>query len=367
MNSRERVMRAWKLKKGMPDRIPIQFDLCRSLQDHFAQELGVESRYTDNIFEDVTYRISGNEVRLAMGSDLVIVGASEAAEFQKVIDADGTWYNEYHQKLKQGPLYVETVEFPLAEAETREDIDAFEWPDPHDPSRYIDAEYYVKKYKDEYLVIGDIEVTILSLAQQLVGMEKLLVDMAMEEEYVEYLFEKCAEFQTEIGKELIRRGVDAIWVGDDFGSQTSLLFSPDMFRNMLKPYYVQMIKELKKESEDILCILHCDGAVKLLLHDIKEIGFDVFNPVQPGVPGHSPKELKDEFEDLLCFWGAIDQQYLLPNGTDEEVEADIKEKCEVLGRNGGYVISPAHIIQVDVTPERVKFFIEKAKQYGRYV
>ena len=45
MNSRERVMRAWKLKEGMPDRIPIQFDLCRSLQDHFAQELGVESRY----------------------------------------------------------------------------------------------------------------------------------------------------------------------------------------------------------------------------------------------------------------------------------------------------------------------------------
>ena len=88
MNSRERVMRAWKLKEGMPDRIPIQFDLCRSLQDHFAQELGVESRYTDNIFEDVTYRISGNEVRLAMGSDLVIVGASEAAEFQKVIEAD---------------------------------------------------------------------------------------------------------------------------------------------------------------------------------------------------------------------------------------------------------------------------------------
>ena len=54
MNSRERVMRAWKLKEGMPDRIPIQFDLCRSLQDHFAQELEVESRYTDNIFEDVT-------------------------------------------------------------------------------------------------------------------------------------------------------------------------------------------------------------------------------------------------------------------------------------------------------------------------
>ena len=367
MNSRERVMRAWKIEAGMPDRIPIQFDLCRSLQDHFAKELGVPSRYTNNIFEDVTYRVSGNEVKLALGSELVIVGASESATFVKEINADGTWYNEYHQKLKQGDLYVETVEFPLEDAETKADIDAFEWPNPHDPSRYIDAEYYINKYKDEYYIVGDIEVTILSLAQQLVGMEKLLVDMAMEEEYVEYLFQKCGEFQTEVGKELIRRGVDAIWVGDDFGSQTSLLFSPEMFRNLLKPYYVKMIQEFKKERGDIFCILHCDGAVKLLLHDIKEIGFDVFNPVQPGVPGHSPSEIKDEFEEILSFWGAVDQQYLLPNGTDEEVAADIKEKCEILGRNGGYVIAPAHILQVDVKPERVKFFVEKAKQYGKYV
>lgn len=366
MNARERVLRALKIKEGMPDRVPIQFDLCRSLQDHFAKELGVESRYTNNIFEDVTYRISGNEVRLALGSDVVIVGASESKSFKREVLEDGSWYNEYHMRLKQGDIYVEMVEFPFADAETKEDIDAFEWPDPHDPSRYEDVEYYVQKYKDDYFVIGDIEVTILSLAQQLVGMEKLLVDMAMEEEYVEYLFEKCAEFQTQVGIELINRGVDAIWVGDDFGSQSSLLFSPDMFRNMLKPYYVKMVDTFKKTRADIVPILHCDGAVKLLLNDIKEIGFDVFNPVQPGVPGHSPQEVKDEFGEKFAFWGALDQQYLLPNGTDEEVEADIKEKCEVLGKNGGYMIAPAHIIQVDVSPERVKFFIEMAKKYGTY-
>ena len=53
MNSRERVLRALKIKDGMPDRIPIQFDLCRQLQDHFGKQLGIESKYTMNIFEDV--------------------------------------------------------------------------------------------------------------------------------------------------------------------------------------------------------------------------------------------------------------------------------------------------------------------------
>lgn len=366
MNARERVLRALKVKEGRPDRIPIQFDLCPSLQEYFAKKLGVESRYTYNIFEDVTSRISGNEVRLSMGCDTVIVGASEKRDFRRRELSDKSWYNEYHMRLKQGEIYVEMVEFPLADAETKEDIDAYEWPDPHDPSRYEDAQYYVDKYKKDYFIIGDIEVTVLSLAQQLVGMEKLLMDMAMEEEYVEYLFQKCAEFQTKIGIELINRGVDAIWVGDDFGSQASLLFSPDMFRNMLKPYYVKMVKEFKKVNPEILPILHCDGAVKLLLNDIKEIGFDVFNPVQPGVPGHSSMEIKSEFGDKFAFWGAIDQQYLLPKGTDEEVEADIKEKCEILGEGGGYMIAPAHIIQVDVTPARVEFFIEMANKYGTY-
>lgn len=363
MNSRERVLRALKVKDGLPDRIPLQFDLCRQLQDHFAKELGLESKYTKNIFEDVTYRISGNEIRLALGSDVVIVGASEKADFCPEIFEDGSWYNEYNMHMKQGSIYVELLENPLAHAETIPDIDAYEWPDASLQSRYTDAEYYIKKYKEDYVVIGDIEVTILSLAQSLVGMEKLLLDMALQEEYVEHLFKKCAQFQTKVGIELIQRGVDAIWIGDDFGSQNSLLFSPAMFREMLKPYYIEMIQEFKKVNPDIICILHCDGAVKALLNDIYDIGFTVFNPVQPGVPGHTPQEIKDEFGDKFAFWGAIDQQYLLPLGSDAQVEADIKEKCEILGKNGGYMISPAHILQADVSADRVKYFITMCEKY----
>ncbi|MDR1043118.1 MAG: hypothetical protein LBL54_04355 [Clostridiales Family XIII bacterium] len=364
MNSRERVLRAFKVIDGKPDRIPVEFDLCRQLQDHFAAKLGIESVYTNNLFEDVTYRISGNEVRLAMGSEVVVVGASERDTFVPERFDDGTWLNEYHMRMRQGDIYVEVAEYPLAGAKSKADIDAYEWPDPHDPSRYKDAERLIAKYKDDYFIIGDIEVTILSLGQQLVGMEKLLMDMALGEEYVPYLFQKCEEFQTQVGLELVKRGVDAIWVGDDFGSQQSLLFSVGMFRDLLKEHYARQVRILKEAKPDLVMILHSDGAVKALLDDIKDIGFDVFNPVQPGVPGHSPREVKDEYGDKFAFWGAIDQQYLMPQGTDAELEADIKEKCETLGEGGGYMIAPAHIIQSDVSPERVEFFIEMCRKHG---
>ncbi len=366
MNSRERVLKAWGKMEGMPDRVPVQFEMCRQLYEHFSKELGIPATYTENLYEDVTYRISSNELRLAMGSDVVVTGASVSDDFEIVKDENGHWLNEYKMKMRQGDIYVEVVEYPLANAQTKADIDAYSFPEVDAPGRFRDAEALVKKYKDEYLVIGDIEVTVFSLAHQLAGMEKLLVEMMMETEYVIPLFEACAEFQTQIGLRLIEKGVDAIWFGDDFGTQMSLIMDPYTFRSQLKPVYTKMIKRFKEANPDIIPILHCDGAVAELLDDIREMGFEVFNPVQPGVPGHLPEDMKKGFGDKFAFWGAIDQQDLLPNGTDEELEKDIIEKIKILGKDGGYMISPAHIIQNDVTPDRVKKFIELCLKHGKY-
>lgn len=366
MNSRERVLRAFGRIKKLPDRVPIQFDLCRQLSDHFGRILGIPVRYTENLYEDVTYRISANELRTAMGSDVVITGASTASDYRIVKNEKGIWKNEYQMGMRQGSIYVEVIDYPLAHAQTKEDIYKFRFPDPDAPGRYEDAEDLIRKFHDNYLVIGDIEVTIFSLAQQLVGMEKLLMDMMLEAEYVIPLFEACMEFQTKVGLNLIKRGVDAIWAGDDFGTQTSLIMSPETFKAQLKPLYKNMNDTFRAAKKDIIPILHCDGAVSELLKDIKEMGYDVFNPVQPGVPGHQPKDLKDSFGELFAFWGAIDQQDLMPKGSDLEFEMDIIEKINILGKNGGYMISPAHIIQNDVSPERVIQFIELCKKHGKY-
>jgi uroporphyrinogen decarboxylase len=320
--------------------------------------------YTQNLFEDVTFRISGNEIRTAMGCDVVVTGASVRNGFDPMRFEDGTWLNEYGMRMKQGSIYVEVTDAPLKDAETVSDILIYDWPDPDAPGRYDDAAGLVAKYHDDYLVIGDIEVTVFSLAQLLVGMEKLLMDMACGEEYVVPLFEACADFQTQIGLRLIESGVDALWFGDDFGGQDSLLLSVPMFERQLMPAYKRMVERFMAAKPDIIPILHCDGAVSGLLPQIREIGFEVFNPVQPGVPGHSPREMKDRFGDQFAFWGAIDQQYLLPRGSDAELESDIREKIAVLGRGGGYMIAPAHILQSDVPPERVETFISLCLKHG---
>jgi uroporphyrinogen decarboxylase len=366
MNSRERVLKAWGKMQGMPDRVPVQFEMCRQLNDHFAKKFRIPANYTENLYEDVTYRISANELRLAMGSDVVVTGASVSDDFKIEKDRNGQWLNEYQMLMRQGDIYVEVVDYPLAQAQTKADVEAYVFPEIHGHGRFRDAESLIKKYKDDYLIIGDIEVTVFSLAHQLVGMEKLLIDMMMETEYVVPLFEACADFQTQIGLRLIEMGVDAIWHGDDFGTQQSLIIAPETFRSQLKPIYTKMNQRFKEANPDIIPILHCDGAVAELLDDISEMGFEIFNPVQPGVPGHLPQDMKNGFGEKFGFWGAIDQQELLPNGSDEELEKDILEKISILGKGGGYMISPAHIIQNDVSPDRVLKFIDLCKKHGKY-
>ena len=112
MNSKERVHTALR-RLGSPDRVPLQFDLCRSLLNDFGEQYGIPVHYTTSYFEDVTYRISANELRKVMGSDCVIVGGSLPTGYSHQKTDDGCIVNEFGMKMRQGPLYMEVVESPL--------------------------------------------------------------------------------------------------------------------------------------------------------------------------------------------------------------------------------------------------------------
>ncbi len=365
MNSKQRVYTALR-RQSLPDRVPLQFDLARVQLDKFGAKYGVPVHYTTSYYEDVTYRISGNELRLAMGSDCVVVGGSLPRGYQHPVDADGFIVNECGMKMRQGPIYMEVLQHPLANVETAKQVEDFPFPDPLAEGRFDDAAMYIENYNNDYFIIGDMELTMFDMMQQLVGLEKLLVDMAMDAEYVSPLIDKTRDFALAVGKRLVSMGVDGIWAGDDFGAQNGMLISPRMWRKYFKECYRKVYAELKALNPNVVIMQHCDGAVAPILGDWIEVGLEVFNPVQPNVPGHDPEDLKTKFGDRLSFWGAIDQQKLLPFGTPEQIEADVKAKIEVLGRGGGYMCAPAHIIQSDAPMENIEAFISAVKNHGVY-
>jgi uroporphyrinogen decarboxylase len=361
MNSRERVLSAFGKGAGKPDRPPFQFDLCRSLIEHFAKKLGMKSDYTISYYEDLSYRISANDIRTALGSDCVVVGGQTARGFTPQTVKDDITTNEFGMHMKPTSLYVEVVKCPLETVESTADAETFPFPDPYAPGRMEKAERDIDRFGKDYFIIGDCELSLFELAWHLTGLEKYMIDMASGEEWIETINDKVEYFTTGIAEQLVRAGVDAIWLGEDLGSQVSTLISPDMWREMFRPRHERIIGKLRAINPEIIIIMHSDGAVAPLLDDFIEMGIDVYNPVQPNVPGSDPAELAAKYGGRISFFGGIDQQQLLPKGNAAEIEREMRSRAAILGKNGGYLMAPAHIIQADVAPETVETMLSIAK------
>lgn len=357
MTSRERVLRAFGSRPGNPDRPPLQFDLCQNLLEEFGGRLGIPPDYSLSYYEDLTYRISANDIRVAMGSDCVVVGATVPEGYTPERVCDDVTLNEFGMEMKPTPLYVEIVKCPLAGVSSVDQVDEYDLPDPDASGRYTKAKRDISRFGQSHYVIGDVELTLFEMAWHLTGLSHYLLALALEERWVETLNEKVEAFSTFLALRLAEYGADAIWFGEDLRTQTSTLISPEMWRERFKPRHRRIISTLKEHFPDIKVIMHSDGAVAPVIDDFIEIGVDVYNPVQPKVPGSDPAELQEKYGGRICFFGGLDQQDLMPSGDVGAIREQIHHLAEILGSDGNYLIAPAHIIQADVAPETVEAMV----------
>lgn len=146
--------------------------------------------------------------------------------------------------------------------------------------------------------------------------------------------------------------------GTDFGGQKALLFSPHVYRELFFPFQKQL-NDWVHEHTSWKVFMHNDGAIKRMIPDYIEAGFDILNPVQWTAADMGPAELKAAFGEDLVFWGAgVDVQSTLPFGSPEDVRKEVFEMCQVFGEGGGYVFSSVHNIQAGIPVENLLAFFE---------
>lgn len=126
--------------------------------------------------------------------------------------------------------------------------------------------------------------------------------------------------------------VDGLWFMDDWGSQYSLLISPILWRKIFKPLYKEYIDIAHQHGKYIF--MHSDGYIADILPDIIELGVDAINSQ---IFCMNIEDLGKQFKGKITFWGEIDRQYILPNGTPEEVINAVKKVKEFLYYKGGVI------------------------------
>jgi len=105
--------------------------------------------------------------------------------------------------------------------------------------------------------------------------------------------------------------------------------------------------------------------VNELIDDLAEIGVDIINPVQVSAMGDTAA-LKERFRDKITFWGGIDTQHVLPKGSVNDVEAEVRNRIQDMGPGGGYIVSSVHNIQPDVPPQNIVSMAEATRKFGSY-
>jgi len=355
MSHRERVRIA--LSHQEPDMVPIQADFTPEIAERLSKHLNLKETGSE------AYAHGISQLPLVLNHDLLNSWHGIATSYYSGPEPTYTceWGITWRWVDYLDGKYTEMAKHPL------EDDAAFatyKVPDATDDSRYDSTRAMVKEFGDTYWTVGAIPCTILEACWYLRGLEKFMMDLAVNKDFAHALCDKVLEFYRPVGLKLIECGVDMLWLGDDIGCQRGMAMSPDTWREFFKPRMKSLIDEFKSANPKLKIAYHTDGDVTEVVPELIEVGIDVWNAVQPLCV--DLQMLKREYGDQLSFWGTVDIQETLPHGTPEEVEEEVRERIRVMAPGGGFILAPTHNIQIDTSIVNIMAFYRAAEKYRDY-
>ena len=121
---------------------------------------------------------------------------------------------------------------------------------------------------------------------------------------------------------------------DDWGSQKTLLISPEMWRQYYKPLYKDYCDLILKSGKKIF--FHSDGHIESIFPDLIELGVTAVNSQLfcMDIEG-----LAKRYKGKITFWGEICRQHILPFGTVQDVRRAVGRVRRAMDDGRGGVIA----------------------------
>jgi uroporphyrinogen decarboxylase len=384
MTPRERVLAT--LNHDEPDRVPFDMGttfvtgIHRIAYDNLTEAMGMEDLEDKPLLDPFQQLAMPHEqVLRELGVDTrsvylklpgrALENPSEDEEYFYSVDSWGL----KRRMPKDGGLYYDMFEFPLAGVETAEDVDAYDWPDPLeglDLDAIEGACREVKSSGDYPVIVGGFGSGMLEMVLWLQGYDQGYMNLIVNTDVTEAILDHVVELKVTYAEAVLERvgpWVDVFYNGDDLGLQDGPMIRPEWFTDLLAPRYMRYHEAIKSAAPQAKIFFHTCGSVVELLPQVIDTGIDILNPVQVNAAGMGDTAmLKERFGDEVTFWGAIDTQHVLPNGTPEDVRDEVRRRIDDLAPGGGYVLNTSHNIQADVPPENILAMVEALDEYGWY-
>ena len=359
MNSRDRVLTA--LNHEQPDRVPVdliwpRIETLREMCKHFAVNTYEE------VFCHLGLDMRGNS---APGVTFPDFEASDLSELKcdytcgKFIMHDDVTFEDAWgvvHRVGAGGKYAEWVTAPLVDADSLEEIEAWNVP-AYEINDIVEGRTRVAAVQKEYATWATVEMPFKT-AWQLRGMENWMCDMLSDPDMANCLLDKIFAYTTDVCVAYAKVGHDIIGTVGDIAAQNSMLISPALWREMFHPRMAALHEAIRAVNPNAKILYHSDGDVSPVIDDFIECGIDILNPVQP--ESTDPSEMKARYGDKLSFHGTVSAQVALPQGTVEDVRRETRSRIDVVGKGGGLLLANANCAPFDTPLENILAMYKEA-------
>ena len=298
-------------------------------------------------------------MKAAIGDDIWPVDLPYRSPFSNAIYMAFDFAKQGHlvneERTLNSPGYFEDIQDPAA-------VEEFPWPDPAAHIDQTECRAVVREIPPEYAVLGVVWSAHFQDACAAFGMETALMNMIAEPEIFRAVINRITQFYLKangIFYKAAGNSLDAVLIGNDFGSQSSLMLSRELIKEFVLPGTKALVDQAK--SHGLKVIHHSCGAIREIIPDLIEIGVDAIHPIQALATGMDANGLARDFGGAVSFCGGVDAQNLLVNGTPDEVKTCVHKLRRLFPT--GLVISPSHeAILSDIPPKNIRALFEATNE-----
>ncbi|MDR2786698.1 MAG: hypothetical protein LBB83_12380, partial [Treponema sp.] len=298
MNSRERVISA--IERRPVDRVPRHEDFWDTTIQEFQNQGMPKLGPMPMIDAGGLLKPAGNPAGDFFGFDIDSLYLDISMRLpMKILEDDGERYtvkDRYGWTAQKYKNRSSSMHFIDHVTKTKDDWEALKDRmslNPGDVSRLDSESYYIHftpypswqgakniydafRKREKYLMFvcyGPYECTWRHH-----GYEATLMDLITEPEWMEEMLSRAADLIIDCLEHSIKLGMkpDGLFICEDMGEMRSTLFSPEIYRDILKPLHKKLARYLRSRS--IHFIMHSDGNIGALIPDLIDAGLDVLQP-----------------------------------------------------------------------------------------
>ena len=319
MDSKTRVLTALSHKK--PDRVPFNFWMDRKLMTEYEKKLGHRH-----------WRVTHYGADVIESFPLIEFPHGPTEEHNGIDWLTGPILNDWSQ------------------------ADSLKLPSPYEDSVYSLLKTDLEEFPDKAVLLN-----VITPWGYIAGMrtyEQIYMDMYEYPDEFKKLSRRIGDILKTIVERACKMGVAAIYIQEDLATSKSLAMSPGMIKEFCFEYAKEFVEIAKSHNKPVL--FHSDGAVLDLIEPLLEFGADAINPLQPNIVDSS--EFKKRFDNKIAVYGALDNCFIIPQGTPQQIEKHIFETFEILGKPDGSLIFSSHNIPHETPKENIEAMVKAIKE-----